>query len=108
MSCRPSASEPTPIERLPAAADAFSGLSLDAGKQVVTNAYLKSKYALFDAMTLDIDPKRYDVSWSIIKSFADKEIGDFQELSLETESNSMAFTHLQHLVIESHKYVPWG
>ena len=108
MSCHPPDSEPTPIDRLRQAAEVFALFDPSCSKVAITDAYLDFRNALFDAMTLDIDPHRYDVSWSIIKSFGDKGMGDFQELPVERETYPSALAHLQQLVEESCKYVPWG
>ena len=98
----------TPVQRLSETATAFALLESNASKQTVTNAYLDYRQALYDAMIGDIDPVRYDVSWNMVKRFADAEIAAIQQLPEGSAEYAKALDHLQLLIKESHTYVPWG
>ena len=108
MSCQPVPSSQTPIERLRLAAEAFALLAPTASKQQVTNAYQEYREALFESMTVDIDPKRYDVAWQTIKNFGDAELEALGKLPESVEAYAPAIQHLQLLVRDSYAYVPWG
>lgn len=56
----------------------------------------------------DINPVRYNVSWKVVKRFADVEIAAIQQLPEGLEEYAKALEHLQHLIRESYTYVPWG
>lgn len=102
----PSSPQPSPVEQLKNAANAFKLLPLNAPKEDVEIGFDQVRALLLEVVKGALDSQPYELSWNTLTKVGDAELDALMATPESSPAYGDILAHLKHLVASAMNLLP--